>query len=48
VKSPNTITEMVKRGLPAHKVGKGYRFDLAEVDEWIRSRWTAQTPGQTA
>lgn len=24
------------RGLPAHKVGRHWRFKLSEIDEWIR------------
>jgi len=26
-----------RRGLPAHKVGRFWKFQLAEVDEWVRS-----------
>jgi len=26
-----------RRGLPAHKVGKLWKFMRAEVDEWVRS-----------
>jgi len=26
-----------KRGLPAHKVGKLWKFDKEEVDAWVRS-----------
>ena len=26
-----------KMGLPAHRIGRLYRFKLSEVDEWIRS-----------
>ena len=25
------------RGLPAHRVGRFWRFKLVEVDEWVRS-----------
>lgn len=27
---------MRSRGLPAHKVGRIWRFKVSEVDEWIR------------
>ncbi len=40
--SEKTIAEAVKDGeLKAYRAGKGnrdYRLDLAEVDEWMRSR----------
>lgn len=26
------------RGLPAHKVGRLWKFKLTEVDEWVRRR----------
>ena len=26
-----------RRGLPAHKVGRFWTFQLGEVDEWVRS-----------
>jgi excisionase family DNA binding protein len=25
------------KGLPAHRVGRLYRFKLSEVDEWVRT-----------
>jgi excisionase family DNA binding protein len=26
-----------KRGLPAHKIGRLWKFKLSEVDEWVRA-----------
>ena len=26
-----------KRGLPAHRLGRLFRFKLSEVDEWVRA-----------
>lgn len=26
-----------KRGLPAHRVGRLWKFQLSEVDEWVKS-----------
>ncbi len=26
-----------RRGLPAHKIGRLWKFQLSEVDEWIRA-----------
>lgn len=28
---------MSSKGLPAHQVGRRWRFRLSEVDEWVRS-----------
>ena len=28
---------MVKRNMPAYKVGRLWKFKLSEVDDWIRS-----------
>jgi len=28
---------VVKKGLPAHRVGRLFRFKLSEVDEWVRT-----------
>lgn len=28
------------RALPAHKVGRLWKFKLSEVDEWVRARGT--------
>jgi excisionase family DNA binding protein len=35
--SRETILRWIKRGLPATKVGKVWKFKRSEVDEWIRS-----------
>ncbi len=26
-----------KKGMPAHKLGRQWRFKISEVDEWLRS-----------
>ena len=36
--SRDSILEAItKRGMPAHKVGRVWKFKFSEVDEWIRS-----------
>ncbi len=36
--SKETVYKWIPRkGLPAHKVGKLWKFNLKEVDEWVRS-----------
>jgi len=27
-----------KRGLPAHKIGRLWKFKLSEVDDWVRTQ----------
>lgn len=35
---PNTVYKLIERnGLPAHRVGKLWRFAIAEVDAWIKA-----------
>jgi excisionase family DNA binding protein len=31
-----------ERGLPAHRVGRLFRFKLSEIDEWVRSGGAAE------
>ena len=34
----DTIRLWIKRGeIPAHKIGRLWRFQLSEVDDWVRS-----------
>lgn len=36
--STDTIYRWIeKRGIPAHKVGRLWKFKITEVDEWVRS-----------
>ena len=30
------------RGLPAHKIGRLWKFSLSEVDEWVRTHRVAE------
>ncbi len=40
---PTSIYKWITRnGMPAHKVGRLWKFKIAEVDEWIRSGKAAQ------
>ena len=35
-----------RRGLPAHKIGRLWKFKLSEVDEWVREEGASQdAPG---
>lgn len=31
-----------KKGLPAHRVGRLFRFKLSEIDEWVRAGGTGE------
>ena len=43
--SRDTIYRWIdKRGLPAHKVGRFWKLQLREVDEWVRSGGAADLP----
>ncbi len=33
-----------KKGLPAHRVGRLFRFKLSAVDGWVRAGGTGDTP----
>lgn len=36
--SRETVLQYInKKGMPAHKLGRQWRFKISEVDEWLRS-----------
>lgn len=36
--TPKTVCAMVKRGMPAQKVGRAWRFDLDAIKAWLGAR----------
>lgn len=46
---PDTVYKWLERkDMPAHKVGRLWRFKTSEIDEWVRSGGAAeQQPSQT-
>ncbi|GHV19636.1 hypothetical protein FACS18949_07320 [Clostridia bacterium] len=38
------LTWITTRSMPAHKVGRQWKFKVSEVDEWIRSGGAAEKP----
>jgi excisionase family DNA binding protein len=41
--SRETVLQWIeKKNMPAHKVGRQWRFKISEVDEWIRSGEAAE------
>jgi excisionase family DNA binding protein len=34
------------RGLPAHKVGRLWKFKVSEIDDWVRAGQAAEGSGQ--
>lgn len=44
--SRETILQYInKKGMPAHKLGRQWRFKISEVDEWLRSGNAADVEG---
>ena len=43
---PVTIRDWIRKGkgIPAHKVGKQWKFKRSELDEWIKSGKSADNP----
>jgi len=35
--SRDTVYRWIDRGLPAHKIGRLWKFKVSEVDEWVRA-----------
>ena len=35
--SKDSIYNWIKKGMPAHKIGKLWKFKISEVDEWAKS-----------
>lgn len=35
---------IANKHMPAHRVGRLWKFKVAEVDEWVRSDRAAETP----
>lgn len=36
------------KGLPAHKIGRLWKFKLTEVDEWVRAEGASEGPTRGA
>lgn len=35
--SKDSIYNYIKKGMPAHKIGKLWKFKVSEVDDWAKS-----------
>lgn len=45
----DTVYDWIKRkNLPGHKLGRVWRFDVAEVDAWVRSGVAADDEGRSS
>ena len=43
--SRETVLQWIeKKNMPAHKIGRQWKFKISEVDEWIRSGAAAERP----
>lgn len=36
-----------KKGLPAHRVGRLFRFKLSEIDEWVRAGGASESSNES-
>ena len=36
------LTWIIEKGLPAHKMGRNWKFKTAEVDAWVKSGKAAE------
>ena len=46
--SRETVLQYInKKGMPAHKLGRQWRFKISEVDEWLRSGTAADADSGT-
>ena len=46
--SRETVLQYInKKGMPAHKLGRQWRFKISEVDEWLRSGTAADAEADT-
>jgi excisionase family DNA binding protein len=46
--SRETVLQYInKKGMPAHKLGRQWRFKVSEVDEWLRSGNAADVEADT-
>jgi excisionase family DNA binding protein len=44
--SLETVLQYInKRGMPAHKLGRQWRFKISEIDEWLRSGNASEKEG---
>ena len=39
---PVTIRDWIRKGIPAHKIGKLWKFKFLELDEWVKSGQSAE------
>ena len=39
---------IAEKGMPAHKIGRLWKFQISEVDEWVRSGGTSLGPDDSA
>ena len=48
VSRDTVLNWIAKKDMPAHKVGKLWKFQISEVDNWIRSGQAAEGLGDEA
>ena len=48
IKRDTVYKWITRKSMPAHKVGSLWKFQLAEVDEWVRSGGAANSESKKA
>lgn len=48
VTKDSVYTWIAKRGMPAHRVGRLWKFQMSEVDAWVRSEGADESSGTEA
>ncbi len=43
VTKDSVYTWIARRGMPAHRVGRLWKFQVSEVDDWVRSNGADET-----
>lgn len=47
VSKDTVYTWISKRNMPAHRIGRFWKFKAEEVDEWVRSDGAAEQDGRS-
>lgn len=48
VTKDSIYTWIAGKGMPAHRVGRLWKFKVTEVDAWVRRDGADETPGRVA
>ena len=40
--SRDTVKKWIKKGMPAHRVGRLWKFNVEEIDQWLKANGSGQ------